>query len=112
MFDVRNAAASPKHERICGRYERIYTLIDFAAATTFVVGSSLFFFETQQIPATWAFLIGSILFAARPTVTVLREFHLAQLPLPGDGHPPGSAEARRSTGRTVTEEAGPRRSAS
>jgi hypothetical protein len=30
------------------------------------------------------FLGGSLAFAAKPTVRVLREFHLARLPLPGD----------------------------
>jgi hypothetical protein len=84
MYDAHNATASDRHAEVYGRYEKAYDLVDFVAAVTFVVGSVLFFFETEQIPAIWAFLIGSICFAARPTVTVLREFHLARLPLPGD----------------------------
>ncbi len=67
-----------------GRYQKIYTLVEFAAAVAFVVGSVLFFYPSQQFPATWLFLVGSILFAARPTVCVLRENHLARIPLPGD----------------------------
>ena len=87
IFDVRRATASPQHIAVYGRYEKVYNLIDFCAAVTFVVGSVLFFFPTQQDPATWAFLVGSILFAARPTVRVLREFHLARIPLPAGAQP-------------------------
>jgi hypothetical protein len=103
MFNARNATATPRHTEVYGRYEKAYTLVDFVAALTFVVGSVLFFYDTEQVPATWAFLIGSICFAARPTVTVLREFHLARLPLPddpghrapgGDRRPAGSESAR------------------
>lgn len=84
MFDPSTPTASPHHRQVYGRYEKIYTLVEFAAAAAFVVGSVLFFYPSQQIPATWLFLVGSILFAARPTVRVLREYHLARIPLPGD----------------------------
>jgi hypothetical protein len=87
MFDSRRATASPEHVAVYGRYEKLYNLVDFLAAAAFVVGSALFFFPTQQESATWAFLGGSILFAARPTVRVLREFHLARIPMPGDSRP-------------------------
>lgn len=83
-FDPRRATASDRHAEIYGRYEKMYTTVEFAAAAAFVVGSVLFFFASEQIPATWFFLVGSILFAARPTVKVLREYHLARIPLPGD----------------------------
>lgn len=53
------------------------------AAAAFIIGSILFFFNSEQVPATWFFLVGSVLFAARPTVKVLREYHLARIP-PGD----------------------------
>jgi hypothetical protein len=100
MFDTGNATASPRHAEIYSRYEKIYTLVDFIAALTFVAGSVLFFFETEQIPATWAFLVGSICFALRPTVTVVREFHLARVPLPGDS-------GRRSAGAGTHHTAAP-----
>lgn len=87
MFNARQAAASPQHAAVYARYEKLYNLIDFCAAAAFVVGSALFFFPARQESATWAFLIGSILFAARPTVRVLREFHLARIPLPGKEQP-------------------------
>lgn len=80
-------AASVRHREIYGRYEKLYNLIDFLAAIGFLLGSILFFYPSQETAAIWLFVVGSILFAARPTVRVLREFHLARLPLPGD-HPP------------------------
>lgn len=84
MFDPRQSTASEQHVQVYGFYKKLYTVVEFAAAVSFVVGSVLFFYESEQLLATWFFLVGSILFAARPTVTVLREYHLARLPLPGD----------------------------
>jgi len=84
MFDAHNATATPRHTRLYKRYEKAYTLIDFLAAVLFVAGSVLFFFPSEQIPAIWSFLVGSMFFAARPTVAVLREFHLSRIPLPDD----------------------------
>ncbi|MBW0090333.1 YrhK family protein [Pseudonocardia sp. KRD-184] len=84
VFDPRSATASSQHREVYGRYQRIYTVVEFAAALAFVVGSVLFFFPSQQTPGTWFFLVGSVLFAARPTVRVLRDYHLARIPLPGD----------------------------
>lgn len=90
MFDPRRAGASPRHAQIYGRYQVVYTVVEFAAAVAFVIGSVFFFSDSLALPADWLFLVGSILFAVRPTVSVLREAHLARLPLPGDD-PHGSA---------------------
>jgi len=76
--------SSPRHRRVYGRYERLYTLNDFFAALYFVVGSVMFFYESLMVPATWCFTIGSLHFMLRPTIKVAREYHLANLPLPGD----------------------------
>ncbi len=84
MFDPRRATESPRHAEVYGRYQIIYTLVEFAAAVAFVIGSVFFFYTSLSVPADWLFLIGSVLFAVRPTITVLRESHLARLPLPGD----------------------------
>ncbi len=81
--------ATPKHTRIYGRYEKLYTLNDFMAAVLFVIGSVMFFSDNLMYPATWCFTIGSINFLLRPAIKVLREFHLANLPLPGDGSEDG-----------------------
>jgi hypothetical protein len=82
IFDSRRATASPRHVAVDGHYETLYNLIDFLAAAAFVVGSTLFFFPDRQNSVIRTFLVGSILFAARPTVQLLREFHLARIPLP------------------------------
>lgn len=84
MFQPQRFAATPAHERVYGLYERVYTAVDAGAAFMFVIGSALFFSEATKTAATWMFLIGSLFFAARPTVRLLREYHLARLPLPGD----------------------------
>lgn len=81
-FHPKLLSATPAHIRVYGFYERLYTLVDFVAALMFVVGSWLFFYPSESVPATWLFLIGSFCFAGRPTVRVMREFHLARLPLP------------------------------
>ena len=84
LFDTFTRDKTARHREVWGHYERIYTVIDFLAALSFVVGSILFFYRDLQHEGTWLFLIGSILFAAKPSVRVLREFHLARLPLPED----------------------------
>jgi len=59
-------------------YELIYTAIDFGAAVLFVIGSIMFFLEAWVGVGTWLFLIGSILFACKPTLRLVREVHLAR----------------------------------
>lgn len=76
--------ATPTHRKVYGRYEKLYTLNDFSASLFFLVGSIMFFYESLMIPATWCFTLGSVNFMLRPTIKVVREFHLANLPLPGD----------------------------
>jgi hypothetical protein len=75
--DRRNI--SPSHNRVYARFELAHTFVDFMAAICFIVGSILFFFETEQIPATWFFLIGSFLFAAKPTLRLVREIKLYRM---------------------------------
>lgn len=69
-----------KHGEVYGKYQKLYDGIDAAAAVAFVVGSALFFSETTQLAATWLFLIGSVFFAIRPCVHLVRDFHMARLP--------------------------------
>lgn len=70
---------------VYGGYQKIYDLVDALAAIAFIVGSALFFSESTQTPATWLFLIGSIFFAIRPLIHVVRDFHMARLPSDGEG---------------------------
>lgn len=72
----------PKNARtrtIWARYEIAYTAVDFGAALCFVVGSVMFFFSAWQVPGTWLFLLGSVLFALKPTLRLAREIHLYRL---------------------------------
>lgn len=60
-------------------FEIAYTLVDFGAALCFIVGSVFFFYDTLVFPGTWLFLIGSILFAAKPTLRLVRELKLLRM---------------------------------
>lgn len=73
LFNPENHTRSEKHKEIYAFYALIYTIVDFSAALLFIVGSILFFNQDTAYAATWAFLIGSIFFALRPTTTMLRE---------------------------------------
>ena len=84
LFRFRRFTRSDRHAEIWSLYEKIYTGLDFVAALSFLVGSVLFYYEALHVSATTLFVIGSAFFAAKPTVRLLREFHLARLPLPGD----------------------------
>ena len=53
-----------------------YTVVDFGAAICFVVGSIMFFSEAWLIPGTWLFLLGSMLFACKPSIRLWRELRL------------------------------------
>ena len=79
LFDPALKLASQKHVRIYAIYEMLFTLVDFAAAFQFIVGSILFFNESTTYVATWLFLIGSICFALKPAIKVVREYHLLKL---------------------------------
>ena len=82
-FDPLRATASPRHAEVAGRYETVYTMVDFAAAVSFVIGSAFFFHDSLTLAADWLFLAGSFLFAVRPSVAVAQQIHLSRLPLPG-----------------------------
>lgn len=74
LFDPA-AAARPENRRLHAAYELVYTLVDFAAALLFVIGSVMFFSEQWQRAGTWMFLIGSGFFAFKPTIRLIREIH-------------------------------------
>lgn len=72
-----------KHGEVYNAYQTIYDTVDALAAIAFIVGSALFFSEETQTSATWLFLIGSVFFAVRPCIHVVRDLHMARLPVPG-----------------------------
>ncbi|RYH04252.1 hypothetical protein EU805_02440 [Salipiger sp. IMCC34102] len=74
----------PRKKRIYATYELAHTVVDLMAAICFVVGSALFFFPAYETSALWFFLIGSILFAVKPTLRFSREVHLARIGDTGD----------------------------
>jgi hypothetical protein len=83
--------------RIWALFEIAYTLVDFTAATLFIVGSILFFDEATTRTGTWLFLIGSVFFALKPTLRLAREIWLA-------GHGDTDALARRGESDIGTDE--------
>ncbi|WP_254170442.1 YrhK family protein [Roseibium polysiphoniae] len=89
-FNQGLRSASSSHAEIVRRYELARTLVEFLAAVTFVIGSIFFFYDSLLFAGTWLFLIGSILFAVRPTIRLLLELHLARLPVPEEFRPYGT----------------------
>jgi uncharacterized membrane protein YgdD (TMEM256/DUF423 family) len=79
LFNSGRSHDSPRLARLYAAYEIAYTGVDFTAAALFVVGSVMFFSEEWQTAGTWCFLIGSICFAAKPTLRLVREVHYARI---------------------------------
>jgi len=79
MFDPKTKHASPRHSELYAFYELMFTLVDFMAALLFVIGSILFFQESTTYIGTWLFLIGSLFFALKPSIRLVREWHMLRL---------------------------------
>ena len=79
LFDGRAKHASEETRKVHAAFEIAYTAVDFGAAAAFVVGSILFFSEAWQTTATWFFVVGSLLFALKPTLWLARELKLASM---------------------------------
>lgn len=79
LFDPKNAHKSLAHRKISAYAALAYTIVDFTAAVLFVAGSLLFFSASTTYTATWLFLIGSIFFGLRPTITLIRELAYLRL---------------------------------
>lgn len=80
IFNYKNRQVSERHEQINGYYEMAITVVEFLAALLFLIGSVFFLYDALMYAGTWMFLIGSLFFIVRPTVRLMREFHLARLP--------------------------------
>ncbi|WP_420861225.1 YrhK family protein [Algirhabdus cladophorae] len=74
MFHPENHNKTPQHQHLYAQTELAYTVVDFAAAALFVIGSIMFFYEATTYFGTWLFVIGSVLFGLRPTIKLYREF--------------------------------------
>ncbi|CTQ62993.1 YrhK family protein [Roseibium album] len=97
MFDHALRSASPDHSELVRKYELYRTIVEFLAALTFIVGRVLFFFPVLVYAGTWLVLIGSILFAVRPTIWLMLEPRLANLPVPAEFRPYGVAQLNKVT---------------
>ena len=60
-------------------YQWAHLLVDFAAALLFVSGSIFFLYPGFQDTGSWLFLIGSIFFAMKPTIRLMRFLHIRRL---------------------------------
>ena len=96
LLDPHLADLTPAHMALFWRYQVVRTLVDFGAAVCFVIGSAFFFFRSTTTEADWLFLVGSILFALKPTIDVVRSLHLNRLPGQQDG--PTRRSPARATG--------------
>ncbi len=86
LFAPENRQKSDRHSKVYTAYEIAHTLVDFGAAVCFIIGSVAFLFEDWQSFATWNFLIGSVLFAVKPTLRLMRELQFLRLEqVPDDG---------------------------
>jgi len=79
FFHSRNRTRSEETQRVYALYELIYTLVDFAAAISFLVGSILFFYARFETAAIWLFVIGSTFFCFKPSIRLLREIRLLSM---------------------------------
>lgn len=79
LFDTPKHEQSPEQRRFVALTEIAYTVVDFGAAFCFVIGSIFFFYESLMIPGTWLFLVGSLLFAAKPSIRLWRELKLLEM---------------------------------
>ncbi|MCL3882142.1 YrhK family protein [Marivita sp. GX14005] len=77
LFRLSNRERNERSKDIYAAYELAYTIVEFGAAISFLIGSILFFWKEYETPALWLFVIGSLLFAAKPTIRFAREIKLA-----------------------------------
>lgn len=73
LFHPRTEAMSPHDMRRQALFEVVRTMVDFGAALCFVVGSIMFFSDAWLFVGTWFFLVGSVLFAVKPTLRLWQE---------------------------------------
>ncbi|MBO6719982.1 MAG: YrhK family protein [Rhizobiaceae bacterium] len=78
-FNPENRTRSKRNRRLYAAYEIGYTAVDFAAALLFLIGSILFYSQATQTVATTMFVFGSVFFALKPTLRLVREIHYAAI---------------------------------
>jgi len=83
--------ARDRLQRLHDLYAFGHLVVDFLAGLTFTVGSVLFFWPQTEVPAIWLFVVGSILFTAKPSMRLAHMLH--------------DRGARRALALTLSEEA-------
>lgn len=73
LFNLSRHHKYVSDERAYAWFELAYTAVDMTAAGLFIIGSIMFFSEAWQTAGTWYFLVGSICFAMKPTLRIIRE---------------------------------------
>jgi uncharacterized membrane protein YhfC len=76
LFDHRNRERNADTRRVYAAYEIAHTVVDFLAATCFLVGSVLFLWARYETEAIWLFILGSVFFCVKPTLRLAREVQL------------------------------------
>lgn len=79
LFDPGSPDRSEAARKLYAAFEIWYTVVDFSAAALFVVGSVLFLWERTATVGTWLFIGGSVCFALKPTLRLVRELRMAKL---------------------------------
>jgi uncharacterized membrane protein YgdD (TMEM256/DUF423 family) len=79
LFRHETRQATEESRRLYALFELLHTLADFGAATLFIVGSIMFFSEQWVTFGTWLFLVGSVLFALKPSLRLWCEIRLYRM---------------------------------
>ncbi|AKG54338.1 hypothetical protein DGWBC_1718 [Dehalogenimonas sp. WBC-2] len=79
LLDPNLNTLSQKHADLFRRYQMARVVVDFGAAACFVSGSVLFLNPNNPSAAAGLFLAGSLLFAVKPTIDLIRGFHLSKI---------------------------------
>ncbi len=79
IFRHETSHDDAESQRVYAQYTIARTFVDFAAGACFLIGSIMMFWSSLDYASTWLFVIGSVLFAAKPTITLLRELKLYRL---------------------------------
>ncbi|XDA97141.1 YrhK family protein [Sulfitobacter sp. LCG007] len=79
LFHRDRRHQNARSERVYAAFEIAYTVVDFIAALTFLLGSIMFLSEAWTTFGTWLFIVGSVCFTAKPTIRLVRELKLAAI---------------------------------
>jgi len=79
LFAHENRNRNADTRRVYAAFELAHTMVDFAAAICFLIGSILFFWKAWETEAIWLFVIGSAFFCVKPTLRLIREIKLVRM---------------------------------